>query len=47
MDRGDLQATVHGVTRIRHDLATKITTPLKNRIVSLMLYVSKHNNKIK
>ena len=23
MDRGDWQATVHGVTRVRHDLATK------------------------
>ena len=24
MDRGAWQATVHGVTRVRHDLATKI-----------------------
>ena len=23
MDRGAWQATVHGVTRVRHDLATK------------------------
>ena len=27
MDRGDWQATVHGVTRVRHDLATKPPPP--------------------
>ena len=32
MDRGTWQATVHGVTRVRHDLATKPPPPLvKNR----------------
>ena len=24
MDKGDWQATVHGVARVRHDLATKL-----------------------
>ena len=27
MDRGAWQATVHGVTRVRHDLATKPPPP--------------------
>ena len=27
MDRGDWQATVHGVTRVRHDLVTKPPPP--------------------
>ena len=27
MDRGAWQATVHGVTRVRHDLATKSPSP--------------------
>ena len=27
MDRGAWQATVHGVTRVRHDLATKPPSP--------------------
>ena len=29
MDRGDWQATVHGVTRVRHDLVTKLP-PTRN-----------------
>ena len=27
MDRGTWQATVHGVTKVRHDLATKSPSP--------------------
>ena len=30
MDRGAWQATVHGVTRVRHDLATKPPPVVKN-----------------
>ena len=29
MDRGTGQATVHGMARVRHDLATKPPPPLK------------------
>ena len=31
MDRGVWQATVHGVTRVRHDLATKPPPPIKQK----------------
>ena len=32
MDRGAWQVTVHGVTRIRHDLATKPKPPLSYKV---------------
>ena len=31
MDRGAWQATVHGVTRVRHNLATKPPPPIKEK----------------
>ena len=36
MDRGALQSTVHGVTRVRHDLA------IKPPLLDIRLYISKH-----
>ena len=34
MDRGAWRATVHGVTRVRHDLATKPCEPVTQTIFS-------------
>ena len=36
MDRGAWQATVHGVARVRHDLATKTTSPPVLSIIQLL-----------
>ena len=36
MDRGACQATVHGVTRVGHDLETK-PPPIKNTVVLILL----------
>ena len=38
MDRGTWQATVHGVTRVRHDLATEPPTPQKICLSSSLDY---------
>ena len=38
MDRGDWQATVHGVARVRHDLATKSPPPQVNEAISVFIY---------
>ena len=38
MDRGDWQATVHGVARVRHDLATKSPPPQVNEAISVFVY---------
>ena len=40
MDRGAWQATVHGVTRVRHDLATKRQQIFNWRIIALHYCVS-------
>ena len=38
MDRGAWQATVHGVTRVRHDLATKSPPPkLSHKSLSMVI----------
>ena len=36
MDRGAWQATVHGVARVRHDLAIKPPPPPRNELYLLM-----------
>ena len=45
MDRGAWQATVHGVTRVRHNLVTKPPPPLyildKWNLYFSMIYLSK------
>ena len=40
MDRGAWQATVHGVTRVGHDLATKPLLPPKNVILQQIKHQS-------
>jgi len=38
MDRGAWWATIHGITRVRHDLETTPPPPLKANLVFLSLY---------
>ena len=38
MDRGAWWATIHGVTRVRHDLETTPPPPMKANLVFLSLY---------
>ena len=35
MDRGAWKATVHEVARVQHDLATKTTTKIHNKLISM------------
>ena len=40
MDRGDRQATVHGIARVGHDLATKLPPPA---LITLPIRVNEAN----
>ena len=38
MDRGTWQATVHGVARIRHDLATKPSPSYESSVKGILIF---------
>ena len=40
MDRGTQKATVHGVTRVRHDLVAKASSLVLALIEDLVLYLN-------
>ena len=43
MDRGAWQATVHGITRVRHDLVTKPPPPPFDLCKNYMVCISVHD----
>ena len=46
MDRGAWQATVHGVARVRHDLAIKPPPPPRSELYVLMYFLQLSASKI-